>query len=217
MSIFALQPKILSAPNMELKANKIFTHNTVCDTVPAFSLKMQIDADKRRMDILTEILARRRIKGFNSCPVEKNKLERILNAGRLSPSAKNRQEWRFVVVQKPSIRKKLQGAAFGQEHVGQAPVIVAVCTTNIDYRMPNGEHSYPIDIGFASAFMVLQATKEGLGSCVVSTFDEQEIKEILNIPFSMKVVLLILIGYCDKQPEATARKNLKRIVSYDHW
>jgi nitroreductase len=92
-----------------------------------------------------------------------------------------------------------------------------MCTTNIDYRMPNGQLSYPIDIAFAASSMVLQATREGLGSCIVTTFDEQEIRDLLSVPYAMKVVLLILIGYVKEKSEPAARKNLKRIVSYDHW
>ena len=122
-----------------------------------------------------------------------------------------------MVIQKAALRSKIREAAFGQDHVGKAPIIIAACTTNIDYRMPNGQLSYPIDISFAASFMVLQAIREGLGSCIVTTFDEQEVKDLLNIPYSMKVVLLILAGFTEEEPEATNRKSLKRIVSLDHW
>ena len=169
------------------------------------------------MDILPELVNRRSHRHFRTKSVEKSKIDRILKAAQLAPSAKNRQEWRFVVVQKAALRKKIKEAAFGQEHVGQAPVIIAACTTNIDYRMPNGQLSYPIDIAFAASFMILQATREELGSCVVTTFDEQEVKDLLSIPYAMKVVLLILIGYYEEQPENAQRKALKRIVANDHW
>lgn len=168
-------------------------------------------------DILAEIEVRRSVRSFAKRGVEKAAIERVLRAAMLAPSAKNRQAWRFVVAQKPALLNRLQEAAFGQEHVGQAPAIVAACTTNIDYRMPNGELSYPIDIAFASAFMLLQATKERLGSCVVTTFDEQEVKELLSIPYSMKVVLLILLGYPAGEASSRSRKALKQICSYDHW
>jgi nitroreductase len=167
--------------------------------------------------LLAEIEQRRSIRKYEPKPVAKARIERILKAGQLAPSAKNRQAWRFLVIQKKGLLQKLRDAAFGQEHVGQAPVIIAACTTNIDYRMPNGELSYPIDMAFAAAFMLLQATKEGLGSCVVSTFDEQEVKELLSIPYSMKVVLLILLGYSAQDPPLRSRKTLKQITSYDHW
>ncbi|HEY9594519.1 MAG TPA: nitroreductase family protein, partial [Spirochaetia bacterium] len=94
------------------------------------------------MEILPEIVQRRSIRAFTAQPLEKEQVERILEAGRLAPSAKNRQEWRFIVVQKKEVRQKLMEAAFTQDYVGQAPAIVAMCTTNIDYRMPNGQPSY---------------------------------------------------------------------------
>jgi nitroreductase len=170
----------------------------------------------RAMEILPEIANRRSVRSFAPQPVEKE-VERILEAGRLAPSAKNRQEWRFVVIQKKEVRQRIMEAAFGQEHVGQAPVIIAVCTTNIDYRMPNGQLSYPIDLSLAAANIMMQAVHEGLGTCCVSTFDEQEVREILTAPFSMRVVLLILLGHAEAVPEATSRKPLKQITAKDHW
>jgi nitroreductase len=169
------------------------------------------------MDMLPEIVARRSVRAFSSEPVDRAALERILEAGRLSPSAKNRQEWRFIVIQKPELIEGVKGAAFGQEHVGSAPVVIAACTTNIDYRMPNGQLSYPIDTAFAVSFMLLQAVREGLGTAIVTTFDEQEIKDILTVPYSMRVVMLLLIGHAATDREPTQRKALRRIVSYNHW
>jgi nitroreductase len=169
------------------------------------------------MEILPEIVQRRSVRSFTSKPVEKDQLERIMEAARLAPSAKNRQEWRFVVMQKKEVRQKIMEAAFSQDYVGQAPVIVAVCTTNIDYKMPNGQASYPIDLAIASTHIVLQAVHEGLGTCCITTFDEQDVCEILTVPFSMRVVMLILIGHADGIPEPTPRKTLKQITGKDHW
>lgn len=169
------------------------------------------------MALLAEILNRRSIKAFKSKPIEKDKLERVLEAGRLAPSAKNRQEWRFVVLQKEQLREKVKEAAFGDEKVGQAPAIITLCTTNVEYIMPNGQLSYPIDIAFAASFMVLQAVAEGLGSCVLSTYDEQMVRDLITVPYSMRVVLLILLGYPEQVPEASPRKSLKRITAFDHW
>jgi len=169
------------------------------------------------MDILPEIIARRSIRSFTAQTLEKDQVERILEAGRLAPSAKNRQEWRFIVIQKKEIRQKMMEAAFSQEYVGQAPAVIAVCTTNIDYRMPNGQAAYPVDLTFAASHMVLQAVHEGLGTCCITTFDEQEVRELLTIPFSMRVVLLILVGYADESPEPTPRKSIRQISARDHW
>ena len=101
--------------------------------------------------------------------------------------------------------------------MAQAPVIISACTTNVDYRMPNGQFSYPIDLTMAVSFMMLQAASEGLGSCVITTYDEQEVKDILTVPYSMRVVMLLLVGYPSEKPFPTQRKPLERIVSYNHW
>ena len=164
------------------------------------------------MAILEEILNRRSIDRFKPSPVSEAKLERVLEAGRLSPSAKNRQEWRFVVVRKKALREKLKEAAFGEEKVSQAPVVIALCTTNIEYRMPNGQLSYPVDLGIAAGFMALQAVREGLG-----TFDEPAVKELISVPYTMKVVLLLLLGHPAEVPDQRPRKPLRSVISFDHW
>jgi nitroreductase len=171
------------------------------------------------MDVLPEILRRRSIRSFAAKPLEKEQVERILEAGRSAPSAKNRQEWRFVVVQKKETRERLQEAAFGQEHVGQAAAVIAVCTTNVDYRMPNGQLSFPVDLAIAASQMALQAVHEGLGTCFVTTFDEQEVRDILTAPFAIRVVLLLLVGH-PRDPAETEpgpRKPMKQVSSKEHW
>ena len=171
----------------------------------------------RDMALISEIDNWQSIKSFSDTPVDEENLIRILEAGRKAPSAKNRQPWRFIVVNDTNTRKRIEAAAFGQEHVAQAPVIISACTTNVDYRMPNGQFSYPIDLTMAVSFMMLQAASEGLGSCVITTYDEQEVKDILTVPYSMRVVMLLLVGYPSEKPFPTQRKPLERIVSYNHW
>ncbi len=169
------------------------------------------------MELIPSIEERQSIQKFTSRPIESEKLKTVLEAGRRAPSAKNRQPWRFIVVEDASARKKIETAAFGQEHVGQAPAIVAACTTNIDYLMPNGQPAYPIDIALAVSFMMIQAQAEGIGSCIVTTFDEREVKEILTVPFSMRVVMLLLLGYPGELPFPTTRKPFDQVISFNHW
>ena len=169
------------------------------------------------MDLMPEIMNRQSIKDFQDRSIERDKIDRILEAGRLAPSAKNRQPWRFIIIDDPDMKSKIQEASFGQEHVGKAGIIIALCSTNIDYRMPNGQHSHPIDITFAASFMMLQAEHEGLGSCVVTTFDEIEVKELLTVPYKMKVIMLLLVGYPRSKSIKELRKSLDRISAFNHW
>lgn len=169
------------------------------------------------MDLLPEIANRRSIREFSDTAVDGAALNRILDAGRRAPSAKNRQAWRFVAITDRDVRMKIQDAAYGQEYVGAAGAVIALCTTNIDYTMPNGQLSYPIDLGIAGAFMMIQAEHEGLGSCLISTFQEAEIKSILTVPYKMRVVVLLLVGAIAEVPEPSRRFPLDRIVGREHW
>ncbi len=169
------------------------------------------------MQVIEEIREWVTIKKYTEEKIEPETLERILDAGIRAPSAKNRQPWRFIACTDKSVRNKILSAAYGQEHVGSAPVIIAACTTNTEYKMPNGQASYPIDISIAVSFMMIQARAEKLGSCIVTTYDEAEIKDILSVPYSMRVVMLLLIGHPDEKPILTKRKLKSRVIAHEHW
>lgn len=156
-------------------------------------------------------------KKFTGASIDKEVINRILDAGRRAPSAKNRQPWRFVAIHDTALIQKTMDISYGQTHVGQAGCIVALCTTNIDYRMPNGQLSYPIDLTFAASFMMIQAVEEKLSSCVITTFREDEMKHLLTTPHSMRVVMLLAIGDPEVDTFVQDRKSLKSIMSYNHW
>ena len=169
------------------------------------------------MGLLPEIESRCSVRSFTDEPVSEDQIARIVEAGRLAPSAKNRQSWRFVVIKDKDIRSRVSEAAFGQDFVSEAPVIVALCTTNIEYKMPNGQLSYPMDLSMAASFMMLQAVHEGLGTCLVTTFREEDVKSLLSVPYSMRVVVLLTIGHPGGRSEPAGRLPLDRIVSHNHW
>jgi len=169
------------------------------------------------MEVLKEISEWVSISDFLPEAVPDDAIERIINAAQRAPSAKNRQPWRLIVIRDAEVRSKIHEAAYRQEAVGKAPVIIAVCTTNIDYRMPNGQLAYPIDIGIAASFMLIQSRAEDLGARVVTTYDEVLIKEILTVPYQMRVVALLLLGYPASTPLQPKRRPLGQLVAYDHW
>lgn len=169
------------------------------------------------MEILKELKNRISSRNFKDIAIEKDIVQRILEAGRIAPSAKNRQPWRFIVIDNKELKDKIEKAAYGQEYVGGAGVIIAACSTNIEYDMPNGQPSYPIDISIAVSFMMIQAEHEGLGSCIVTTYDEADIKALLSVPYSMRVVMLLLVGYTDEKLIVRDRQSLNRISAFNHW
>ena len=105
------------------------------------------------------------VRAYQDRPVEQEKLDRVLEAARLAPSAGNRQEWRFVIVRDPGKRARLVEAAGGQAFVGQAPVVIVACAKNNGHLMRCGQACYPIDVAIALEHIALQAVEEGLGTC----------------------------------------------------
>ena len=169
------------------------------------------------MDVKTAIRTRRSIREYESREVEEEKLMKVLESGRLSPSASNRQERRFIVVKDANSRKALSEAARNQKFLAQAPVVIAACSVQKDYVMACGQLAYPIDTAIAVDHMTLTAVEEGLGTCWIGAFDEKKVKEILNVPDEIRVVTLLPLGYPADIPQPTPRKSLDEIVMWETW
>ncbi|VVB92760.1 Coenzyme F420:L-glutamate ligase [uncultured archaeon] len=169
------------------------------------------------MEVHKAIQSRRSIRAYDSRQVEEEKLSRVLESGRLSPSAGNRQERRFVVVRDAKTRKLLSEAARDQKFVAEAPAVIAACSVETEYIMSCGQAAYPIDTAIAVDHMTLAAVEEGLGTCWIGAFDEIKVKEILNIPDDVRVVALIPLGYPSSIPRPTPRKSLDEIVMREKW
>ncbi len=169
------------------------------------------------MNVLDAIKRRRSIRAFEDKPIEEDKLLRVLEAGRLAPSAKNRQEWRYVLVRDKELRRKLAVACNNQYFIAEAPVVIVGCATMTDYVLTCGQPAYTIDVTISMDHMSLQAVEEGLGTCWIGAFQEDEVKRLLNVPPEMRVVEVMPLGYPKFQPESKPRMGLDEIVSYDKY
>lgn len=168
------------------------------------------------MDVLSAIKGRRSIRKYSNKPVEEEKLLKVLEVARLSPSAKNRQEWRFIVVKKSETRMKLT-EAIGQPFVGEAPIILVCCGTEVESIMRGGQPRYTVDLSIATAYMILEAYEQGLGTCWLGSYDENKVKEVLGIPEGIRVVAITPLGYPNESPAPRPRKQLDEIISYDKY
>lgn len=170
------------------------------------------------MNVMDAIKTRKSVRSFLDKPVDDAKLNAVLEAARLAPSASNRQEWRFVIVREPETRKQLAAVAGGQAFVGEAPVLIVACAETDGHVMRCGQLCYPIDVAIALDHMSLAAVELGLGSCWIGLFDEKKVKEIVHIPDEIRVVELMPLGY-PSDPSAIAKKRLPldRIMKYEHW
>jgi nitroreductase len=168
------------------------------------------------MDVFEAIKGRRSIRAYSSKEVEDDKLKKVLDAGRLAPSAANMQDWKFIVVKDESTRKKLAQAAGGQKFVGTAPVVLVGCGT-AQKEMTCDQFTYPIDVSIALSFMFLEAHELGLGTCWLGNFYENEVKKVLNIPEHIRVVAMTPLGYPSEEPEPRPRKELNEFASFETY
>ena len=170
------------------------------------------------MNVMDAIKTRKSVRAYAHRPVGDDKLNSILEAARLAPSASNRQEWRFVIVREQDIRKKLARVAGDQEFVGEAPVVIVACADTDGHVMKCGHPCYLIDVAIALDHIALAATELGLGTCWIGNFDEGKVKELLGIPEKIRVIELMPLGY-PLDPSALEKKRLalSTIVKYEHW
>ncbi len=169
------------------------------------------------METFECIGARRSVRSYEDREVEEEKLGQVLEAGRLAPSANNRQGWKFVVVRDAELRQRLARAAHGQSFVGQAPVVIAACATETGRVMSCGHPAHLVDTSIAIDHMTLAAREQGLGTCWIGAFEQEEVKRILGVPASATVVGLLPVGYPTSWPSASSRKPLGEVVCYERW
>lgn len=169
------------------------------------------------MDLMEAIRTRRSIRHYQPQPVERDKLLRVLDAGRLAPSARNEQEWRFIIVEEASMRHKLMQAAAYQSFVAEAPVVIVACAETDGRVMQCGQLAYPIDVAISLDHITLKAVEEGLGTCWIGAFDADLVKKLLNIPDYIHVVELLTLGYPTKIPNPRTRLGIDEIIRFEKW
>jgi nitroreductase len=176
------------------------------------------------LDLLT---SRQSDRKYSDRPVEKEKLDRIIEAGRMAPSACNAQPWKFIVVTDHQLVLKIAGAASAKligmnSFVAQAPVIIVIVreqanlSSRVGASIKSKDYSL-IDIGIATENICLQAHAEGIGSCIIGWFDEGELKKLLSIPKSKRVELIITLGYSLSDQREKRRKPPEETVSYNKY
>lgn len=177
--------------------------------------------------MLELIVSRQSDRKYSDKPIEKEKLERIIEAGRMAPSACNAQPWKFIIVTDPSLRKKVAEAASAKllgmnSFVNQAPVMMIIIreqpnfSSKVGGTIKNRDYSL-IDIGIASENICLQAEAESIGSCMIGWFDERMLKKILDIPASKRVELIITLGHSLSEKREKKRKPAEVTVSYNKY
>lgn len=172
------------------------------------------------MDCLQALMGRRSIRRYKDEPVQESDIMTILEAARMAPSAGNLQPCSFVVVRDPAVRARIRAAAFNQELLATAPVIIVVCVEperSAHYGERGMNYYCMLDGANATENILLAAYALGYGSCWMGGFNETAMKEAINLPGNMRVVSLVPLGVADNDPAAPPRRELAEIVRWEQW
>ena len=164
------------------------------------------------MSMFDVILSRRSIRKFDNKEIPKDVLDQIVEAGRQSPSAVNKQSYRFVIVTDSEIKKELKGL-FSRFLKNASVVLVGCANTK---ALLTGKWAN-IDTAIALQNMVLAAWSLGVGSCWIGSFNEQKAKQLLKIPEDWKIVALVTFGYPAETPKPRKKKPRNELFSLNQF
>jgi nitroreductase len=166
------------------------------------------------MSFLNLVKKRYSVRRYKPDPVSEEDLNYILEAGRLAPSWGNRQCWRYVVVKDEERRRKIST----RDWISEAPIIIVGCAYPEKSGEKFGQKYYMLDMGISMEHMILAAADRDLGTCWIGgQFDEETVKETLNIPDDVRVVGLFPLGHPADEPDEKERKKNQDFVVYENW
>jgi nitroreductase len=169
------------------------------------------------MDFYDVIRTRRSIRKYRQTPVEQAKLDRVLEAARLAPSAANLQPWHFILIRDARTRQNLRDA-YGRDWFVGAPVIICACAEpGKAWVRRDGKNYADVDVTIAFEHLVLAAAAEGLGTCWIGAFDPVKLKMILGLPDGIEPLAMTPLGYPDDTPRPASRKSMSEILRFDKW
>lgn len=164
------------------------------------------------MEFFDLMQKRQSIRKWHEKPVERTKLNCILEAINRAPSAGNFQSYEVYVVKSAERRKAIAAATWDQGYIADAPVMLVFCShpTRCDYP---GAETYALeDTAIACTFALLAVTALGLGAVWIGAFDPKAIAEVMKLPHDQIPIALLPIGYGAETPERTTRRGIEDFV-----
>lgn len=170
------------------------------------------------MEFADLIAARYSVRAYKSDPVEDEKLQAVLNAARLAPTACNKQPMRFVVIHTVGKQQELK-RIYGAEWFTQPPIVICVCAIASEawVRGSDSKVHDQIDAAIAMDHLILAAANEGLGTCWICAFDPSAAREVLGLPDGVEPIAFTPLGYPADSPRAKTRKCVEELVRYERW
>lgn len=171
---------------------------------------------------------RESVRNYLNKPVSRDRVDRCVEAARLAPSACNSQPWKFIIIDDQDLRRQVAESAYSalvglNRFVQEAPVLVTITAEKSKLSAQLGgflkkKPYYLLDIGMAVEHFCLQAVEENLGTCIIGWFNEKAVRKLLGIPSSIRVPLIITVGYPDTgEARDKKRKPLDEIRTFNRY
>ena len=169
------------------------------------------------MNFSSLIETRYSVRSSKPDPIEDQKLQRVLEAARLAPTAANRQAIQFVVVHTEGREEELQ-RIYNRDWFVQAPVVLCACGIPAEnWVRKDGKNYNDVDVAIAMDHLILAAANAGLGTCWIGAFDAEATREVLALPDGVDPILFTPLGYPADEAKPKKRKELSELVRYERW
>ncbi len=169
------------------------------------------------MGFLELVEKRYSVRAYKSDLVEERKLQQVLEAARLAPTAANRQPFQIIVINIKGKKADL-GRIYGRTWFVKAPIVICICSVPSEsWVRQDGKIYCDIDSAIVMDHLVLAATELGLGTCWIAAFDPVAAREVLGLPDGVEPIAFTPLGYPDDQPREKKRKSINELVRYEHW
>jgi nitroreductase len=164
------------------------------------------------------IAARYSVRVYRPDPVEDEKLQVVLEAARLAPTAANRQPFQLIVMHTAGREDEI-GKIYRRPWFVQAPLVIAVCAISSQawVRESDRFNARLIDAAIVADHVILAAANLGLGTCWVAAFNVEAARNVLQLPDEAEPVIFTPLGYPADVPGPKIRKPLSELVRYEHW
>jgi nitroreductase len=164
------------------------------------------------------IAARYSVRAYHPDPVEDEKLQVVLEAARLAPTAANRQPFQLIVLHTTGREDEI-GKIYRRPWFVQAPLVIAVCAISSQawVRESDRFNARLIDAAIVADHVILAAANLGLGTCWVAAFNVEAARKVLQLPDEAEPVIFTPLGYPADVPGSKIRKPLSELVRYEHW
>jgi nitroreductase len=169
------------------------------------------------MEFSELIQKRYSVRAYKSDAVEEEKLQQVLEAARLAPTAANRQPFQFIVIRTKGRETELK-RIYGRDWFVQAPLVICACAiaSHAWFRMDKKNYG-EVDATIAMDHLILAAANLGLGTCWIAAFDPAAAREILGLPGDVEPVAFTPLGYPADEPKEKKRRPISELVRYDRW